>query len=593
MVKSLNVPEYVSDSGIKVCVIDTGYDLEHVDLPKADTNGNGSCSDTPCNWYEDPHGHGTHVAGTIAAIGDNDEGVVGVIRNGSVPLHIARALNGRGMGSAATVISGMQQCDDAGANIVNMSLGTSTFPRSVRDAFNEIIENNDRILFIAAAGNSGSNNLHWPASFESPHMMSVASVDENAVRSSFSTYNDRIDIAAPGERVLSTLPGNRYKMASGTSMASPHVAGAAALIWSHFPEFGIEKIREALEKSATDLGDEGRDDFYGHGLVNVEAALLYLGHSSAPSYTSAPTPIHSDSPSQLPSISNLPTLLPSVTPSNAPSISSAPSKAPRYCNYGFYGGNGRYQCDGIVEGGDWCNSSKYRCQGKCKGQWCKGSINTTPTSAPVEVSSTPSLNPTASPTKRPSASPTSVPTSFPTSAPSECHDNPADNFFLRMKKKEPLYKTCEWLRRVKNEKRLDICNNKTDSHGGIGPAREVCKCTCGLHSSAPTSSPETSSPTKPITKSPSSHPTSSPTKANTTSAPTRSMCCSQNFKTCAHNIGDWCHNNKKNCITCGGFFISAVPRNCIARWKSCGDNPEGCCSPGTCVHVEGSYSQCE
>merc|ERR1712156_555244 len=103
----------------------------------------------------------------------------------------------------------------------------------------------------------------------------------------------------------------------------------------------VADIREALEVTATDLGNEGKDIYYGHGLVNAQAALLYLGFTLSPSISSAPTATHSNAPSSFPSISRPPSQAPSASPSSSPSISAAPSVAPKYCSYGFYGGNGR------------------------------------------------------------------------------------------------------------------------------------------------------------------------------------------------------------------------------------------------------------
>ncbi len=294
MVQALEVPDYVSGSGIKLCIIDTGYDLGHEDLQTENISGDGPCQDVPCNWYEDPNSHGTHVAGTIGAIGGNDKGVVGVVRNGGMPLHIVRGLNGNGSGTWAGIIRGMQQCDESGANVVNMSLGGG-YSRAMEDALDSIIANNDRILFVAAAGNGGNAGYLYPASFDSPGMMSVASVDKYKNRSSFSQYNDQVDISAPGSSVLSTVPGNKYATYSGTSMATPHVAAVAALIWSHHSRKTAAEIRDALESSAEDLGTYGRDDYYGNGLVNTKAALDALSEGW-PSVSPAPTTVPTQAP---------------------------------------------------------------------------------------------------------------------------------------------------------------------------------------------------------------------------------------------------------------------------------------------------------
>jgi len=200
------------------------------------------------------------------------------------------------------------------------------------------------------------------------------------------------------------------------------------------------------------------------------------------------------------------------------------------------------------------------------------------------------VTPTSTPSASPTVIPTMSPTMQPTTAPSRCLEVSTDEFFFKMKNNnKPVYKTCEWLGKKNDEKILDICTKKTDSHEGKDPAKVVCKCTCDIHSppsSAPSSKPNTKSPTNvPVT--------SSPTKLIPTSVPTRSDCCSQDFKTCSTNVGSWCHNNEQNCLTCGGSFISDAPRKCIARWDSCNANPSGCCSPATCERVEGQYKQCQ
>jgi serine protease len=150
-----------------------------------------------------------------------------------------------------------------------MSLG-GRFPDTAQGHLVAELVQNQNILIVAAAGNDGDNTLHFPASF--PDAVSTAAVDQSLAHAAFSNFNAQVDISGPGVGVLSTVPGNGYELLDGTSMASPHVAGAAAKIWAARPQCTNKQVREALEKTATDLGAPGRDDLFGHGLVQVKSA---------------------------------------------------------------------------------------------------------------------------------------------------------------------------------------------------------------------------------------------------------------------------------------------------------------------------------
>lgn len=253
----------------KVCIIDTGYDLGHEDLP-TDVTGqanNGSVG----VWSNDGHGHGTHVAGTIAAL-DNSTGVVGV--HPDMDLHIVKIFNDSGSWTAASdLILGIQQCVDAGADIVSMSLGGGAPSGAEENAMNGFV-NNDGVMLIAAAGNDGNSSMSYPASYDA--VMSVAAVDSSANVASFSQFNSQVEIAAPGVAVNSTLPGDTYAAWNGTSMATPHVSGVAALVWSHHLGCSNEQIRAAINASSQDRGAAGRDNFYGWGIAKALDAHNYL-----------------------------------------------------------------------------------------------------------------------------------------------------------------------------------------------------------------------------------------------------------------------------------------------------------------------------
>jgi serine protease len=255
----------------KVCVIDTGYNLNHPDLPDSGDGVSGQANNNQVgNWYNDGNGHGTHVAGTIAAL-SNTQGVVGVYPG--VDMHIVKIFNDNGQWTfASDLITAISQCANAGSNVVNMSLGGGSPSNAEQTAMQNFAD--DGILLVAAAGNAGNSTKSYPASY--PAVMSVAAVDSSENRASYSQYNNSVEIAGPGSAVQSTWPVNTYNSISGTSMATPHVVGAAALVWSFFPQCTNEQIRDALNATAKDKGSAGRDNFYGHGIVKVRDAYDYI-----------------------------------------------------------------------------------------------------------------------------------------------------------------------------------------------------------------------------------------------------------------------------------------------------------------------------
>ncbi|MDQ3038743.1 MAG: S8 family serine peptidase, partial [Pseudomonadota bacterium] len=387
-------------TGIKVCVIDSGIKADHEDFAGIAMSGYASSGQT---WNTDTCGHGTHVAGTIAAT-NNTTGVVGV-SPGKVSLYIVKVFDGASCGYsyASSVSDAANRCASAGARVINMSLGGSTRSVTEENAFNSV--NSNGVLSIAAAGNAGTSALSYPASYSS--VMSVAATDSNNVVASFSQFNSQVEIAAPGVGVLSTYPfrdaamtvgsagfivsavtgtiqgsatggmvnGGRclsagswagkvvlcergdisfvdkvnavkagggvaaviynnvpggftgtlgtgvtstipaismsqedgqglvasslgqtanvntvpdsnasaYAYLDGTSMASPHTAGSAAIIWSADPTKTNLQVRNAMTSTALDLGAAGRDNYYGNGLVQTLAATeALLGGGPAP-----------------------------------------------------------------------------------------------------------------------------------------------------------------------------------------------------------------------------------------------------------------------------------------------------------------------
>lgn len=191
-------------SNMKVCVIDSGYDHTNPDLAaRSSSNVNGTNDSGTGNWYQAGGSHGTHVAGTIAAI-NNDEGVEGVLPNGQVNLHIVRVFNESGWGYSSDLADAVQTCADNGAKVVNMSLGGPSATNSERNALQSIADSG--VLLIAAAGNDGNSDHSYPASYDS--VMSVGATDSNNQHAEFSQFTNQVEISAPGVSVLSTVAGD-------------------------------------------------------------------------------------------------------------------------------------------------------------------------------------------------------------------------------------------------------------------------------------------------------------------------------------------------------------------------------------------------
>lgn len=383
----------------KLCIVDSGYDRSHADLAGNYAGGNVSGVNLTSSgtWDSDENSHGTHVAGTIAALGGNGVGVVGVNPGGHLKLHIAKVFDASGSTPSSVVMDAVARCADAGANIVSMSLGGGDPSQAERRVFRSLL--NDGVLSIAAAGNAGDTSTSFPAGYE--EVMSVAALDANMVRAGFSQVNNDVEIAAPGVATLSTIPPDieslgklwvgateyaaaamagsprlsataalynfgigtaddagvagkvcliergaisfadkvlrcqnnggvaaivynslgrgmlfgtlgsavttipsigtssgigavlmgmtgtdatvsvvpdpaLYAYFNGTSMATPHVSGVAALVWSYFPKCSAKQIRQVLNASAMELGRPGKDPEFGFGLVQAKAAFNRL-----------------------------------------------------------------------------------------------------------------------------------------------------------------------------------------------------------------------------------------------------------------------------------------------------------------------------
>ena len=293
-------PGNTTGAGILVAVVDTGIDLDHPEFTGRISAG-GTCfgGSAACPGLaaqgDDDHGHGTHVAGIIAAAA-NGVGNTGVAPGAS--LLAVKVLDASGSGSYSAVGSGISYAASKGARVINMSLGGSS-PSSTLIAPLQTAAATS--VIVAAAGNSGNAFAPgYPAAYATQtgivgSMLIVGSVSSSNVISSFSqtpgnggcvasggvtTCFKDVFLVAPGQSIYSTYKGGGYATMSGTSMATPYVSGVAARVFGAAPYLTNKQVVSILLQSATDLGAQGVDAVYGHGLVNLTAALAPLGTQS-------------------------------------------------------------------------------------------------------------------------------------------------------------------------------------------------------------------------------------------------------------------------------------------------------------------------
>ncbi len=286
-----------SGNGITVAVTDTGIDNTHPDIVSniwtntgeianngIDDDNNGYIDDTfgwdflnNDNNPVDDNGHGTHVAGTIAATGNNGTGIIGVAPSAKVMA--IKGLGSDGNGDVSKLSEGILYAARNGADIINASWGGNGYSQVLKEAVD--FASSMGVVFVAAAGNNNADAmLHAPSNLN--NVIAVAAVDSQDIKADFSNWGSRIDVAAPGVDILSlraagTSKGNpvgaNYTRLSGTSMAAPHVSGVAALILSHHPDFSNDQVRSVLRCSAADIMSSGFDYATGYGRVNAVKAL--------------------------------------------------------------------------------------------------------------------------------------------------------------------------------------------------------------------------------------------------------------------------------------------------------------------------------
>ncbi len=294
--------DYVKgDPNTIIAVLDTGVDFGHPDLQGKLVQGYDFVNND--SIPQDDHGHGTHVSGIAAAATNNGTGVAGIGYN-SVIMSV-KVLDRRGSGTHVNIAKGIIWAADHGARVINMSLGGPSPSRTLEDAINYAWSRG--VLVVAAAGNDSSSNPAYPAAYE--HVMAVAATDQSDHLASFSNYGAWVSVTAPGAGILSTVMGNSYQYWNGTSMASPHVAGLAALLFSQDPSRSNQEVWNIIETTADDLGSPGFDIYFAHGRINAYRAVSGSGPAPTatvgpPTRTPSPTPTRDpcaegESPSEL------------------------------------------------------------------------------------------------------------------------------------------------------------------------------------------------------------------------------------------------------------------------------------------------------
>ena len=300
---------------VVIAIVDTGVDLTHPDLASQLVPGRDFVrnSSNPDDWA----GHGTHVASIAASAGNNGEGVAGTAWGARImPI---RVLNSRGSGRTSDIAEGVVWAVGNGADIINLSLGGSSASSTLRDAVRHA---DDRDVFVVAAmGNefeSGSPTS-YPAAYA--EAFAVGAIDQSVGHAFFSSSGNYIDVAAPGVNILAAAwreTGSSYVAYSGTSMATPFVAGVAALLRSIDPSLSNAQLRTILTETAADVESSGWDTLTGHGVIDAAEALARLpqGESSTATPTATPTTI----PTATPTATPLLTATPTTTPVSGPPV---------------------------------------------------------------------------------------------------------------------------------------------------------------------------------------------------------------------------------------------------------------------------------
>ena len=270
--------------GITVAVLDAGVSPSHPDLAGQLVDGR-NFSDGPADaWGHGFNDHGTRVSGVISAVHDNGLGIAGVSRGARIMS--VRVLNDFNLAFPSDAAPGVVWAADNGADILNMSFGWNDDAPGGLEVLHDAIRyaHESGLLLVASTGNSSSIDVNYPAAF--PEVIAVGATDNRDKLWANSTQGPEVSVVAPGKDILTLMsdpfdPDTLYGFSNGTSFAAPFVSGAAAVIWSEYPELTNEELRDLLQRTAVDGGPAGFDDSYGHGRVDLLLALLELDPGGA------------------------------------------------------------------------------------------------------------------------------------------------------------------------------------------------------------------------------------------------------------------------------------------------------------------------
>jgi thermitase len=316
----------VGSANVDVAILDSGISTTHLDLiGKVSKRANfTNVADI------DLDGHGTHVAGIVAPLTNNEIGVAGIGRDTS--LFSVKVLDNNGSGYYSWIANGITWAADNGAEVINLSLGGSSSSITLKNAIDYAW--NKGVIIAAAAGNNGRNTTFYPAYYT--NTIAVAATTQTDTKASFSNYGNWVDLAAPGQGILSTVINGGYESWSGTSMATPFVSGLAALVKAKNPSWTNLQIRDRLESSADKISGTGT--YWSKGRINACKALDCVASVSAtpiPSSTPSSTPTMTPSPTQTPQPTTTPLPIVTASPSPVATIAPSPTPAPKpwWCVY--------------------------------------------------------------------------------------------------------------------------------------------------------------------------------------------------------------------------------------------------------------------
>jgi hypothetical protein len=283
---------------VKIAVIDTGVDLNHREFANTKFDPlsyNGEDDSVGIQHLMDDDGHGTNVIGVISADNMDGEGVSGVAPGVTIMVIKANKSSTKTYNPVRVAV-GIRYAADNGAHIVNLSVAATVNDQAISDAINYAASKD--VLVVAAAGNNKTSASYYPAALE--NVIAVSSVDEQSNFSTFSNYGEHIDVAAAGTRINMTRYSSHnpalspYSTLNGTSYAAPQVSAALAMIKSVNPEMTGQQLKDRLLSTARDIGEPGVDSRFGHGLIDVHAALT-LGNDQPAGPSSEPEPISHES----------------------------------------------------------------------------------------------------------------------------------------------------------------------------------------------------------------------------------------------------------------------------------------------------------